>query len=106
MAFLVVLLRTSLQKAPFYRLTYYILVNNTKSIVGSSTVTIERVIDRYFFIIIFVKLNNKFYTFCCCILDYDDNIIFDLNVSYVSFLMIFLTVSNQPKKNIAFIFQF
>ena len=43
-------------------------------------------------IIIFVILNNKSYIFCYCILNYDDNIIFDLSVSHISFIIILLTI--------------
>ena len=45
-----------------------------------------------FFTIVFVILNNECYIFLYCILDYDDNLIFNLNVSYVSFLIISFTI--------------
>ena len=48
------------------------------------------VIDIYF-ITIFVRLNNGRYIFCYCTLNYDDNRIFDLYVSYMSFIIIILT---------------
>ena len=35
-------------------------------------------------IIFFVILNNKSYIFCYCILEYYDDITFDMNVSYIS----------------------
>ena len=44
--------------------------------------SIGRVIDVYFFII-FLILNNKSYIFCYCILNYDDNLIFDIFFLYV-----------------------
>ena len=37
-------------------------------------------------------LSKKRYIFCNCILDNDDNLIFDLNVCYVSYFIISLTV--------------
>ena len=43
------------------------------------------------FIIIFVRLNNKRHILCYCILNYDDNRIFDLYVYYMSFIIIFTT---------------
>ena len=43
------------------------------------------------FILIHVILKNDIYIFCCSILNYDDNVIFDLNVSYMSFIIISLT---------------
>ena len=42
-------------------------------------------------IAIFVKLNNKTYILCYCILNYDDDRTFDLYVSYMSFIIIFIT---------------
>ena len=45
----------------------------------------------YLFHYICVRLNNQRYTLCYCILNYDYNIIFDLNVSYMSFIIIFIT---------------
>ena len=37
-------------------------------------------------------MSNKLYIFCYCKLNYDDNLIFNLNVSYMSFLIISLTI--------------
>ena len=48
------------------------------------------------YIIIVVILNKKSHKFCYCILEYDYNIIFDLNVFNMSFIMIFSQISNQP----------
>ena len=70
------------------------------------------------FIIMFVRMNSKRYILCYCILNYDDNLIFDLNVSYMSFTIIFIPnfksvischlchiFSNQSKNYIKYIFQ-
>ena len=43
------------------------------------------------FIIIIVILHNKRYIFCYCIFNYDDNFIFDLFFSYMSFIIIIIT---------------
>ena len=43
---------------------------------------------------IFVILNNKRYIFCYCIFNYDDNCIFDLYVSYMSFIITFI-INNE-----------
>ena len=50
----------------------------------------ELVIDIYF-TMTFVRLNNNRYIYCYCILKYDDNHKFDLYVSYISSIIIFLT---------------
>ena len=89
--YLVLLFVTSLRKALFYCLPFSALANDKQKIIGSSKVKIEKVSDRYGFIIIFVGLNNEINIFWYCILEYDDNIIFDMNVSYMSFL----TISKQ-----------
>ena len=44
------------------------------------------------FIIIIAILNDECYIFCYYILDHDDDPIFDLHISYVSFLIIYLTI--------------
>ena len=55
------------------------LLDNTRQIFGSSTVKVDRVSDRFMFYNNFRDLKNERYIFCYCILDYDDNLIFDLN---------------------------
>ena len=71
------------------------------------------------FITVFVILNHKRYIFCYCILSYNNNCAFDIYVSYMSFIIIFLTnfesvischfchnFSDQTKNYINFNFQF
>ena len=53
------------------------------------SVLIECVFEINF--IIFVRLNNKIYIFCYFILNCDDNRTFGLYVSYLSFIIIFLS---------------
>ena len=45
-----------------------------------------------------MRLNNKCYIFYYCILDYDDNLKSDLNVSYVSVIIIYLTILESVKE--------
>ena len=52
----------------------------------------------------FLILNKKRYILCYCILDYDDDLIFDLNVSYVEFLIICFTISESVKETYKFRF--
>ena len=85
-AFLVLWLRTALQKSPFYLFLCYVLVNDTRRIVGSSSVKIERVSVWFFLIMLFMILNDEFFIFCACWLDYDDNsiYIFECFVCFIS----------------------
>ena len=60
------------------------LVNDTHRIVGSSTVKIERVSDKYYVYYNFREIEQgKLHIFSYCIFDYDDNPIFDMYVYYV-----------------------
>ena len=45
-----------------------------------------------------MRFNNGHYIFCYCILEYDDNIISNLNVSYVSFLIVSITTFESFKE--------
>ena len=65
-------------------------------LICSYTVKTKRVSDGYCFITIFVRLNNEQYIYRYYILDYNDNIILDLNVSDVSFLVNFPQFLKQP----------
>ena len=81
-----------------YRVPQYVLVNDTRRVVDSSIVKINSLSYRCCFIIIFVILKKRRYIFCYCILGYDGNLILDLNVPYVSFLIIFLTIFESVKE--------
>ena len=61
------------------------LFHNTQMSIGNFTVNIVTVIDWNWFFSIILKLTNKRY------MNYDDNLTYDLYVSYMSFIIIWVT---------------
>ena len=69
--------------------------NNIRMIIGYSTVKIDKVSDWYWFYYNYCEIEQQNVHLCYYILNYDENLIFDLLFSYMSFIIIFSQILNQ-----------